>query len=138
MKIIQEKPPNWDKISDVFEIKRGMVFTFGETIYNPDGLPISRPLLEHEEVHSKQQKDYGIEKWWDRYMVDPAFRLAQELPAYQAEYRGLKRFIKDRNKLSKVARLLAETLSSPMYGEMISQSEAYNAIRRKEPFAFSV
>lgn len=134
MKIVNKFPPNIKKIKEVLQTE-GAVFCYGDTIYNPFNIPILPPLHKHEEVHAKQQKEYGVEKWWDRYLKDGAFRLSQEIPAYQRQYKEAKKIIKDRNKLSKYALDLA-TFLSKNYGNIISQSDAYEVIRKEGLFKF--
>ena len=128
MRIVQEQPPFIDELGKVFRLPESVVFTFGEIVYNPSGRDIDLPLMRHEEVHSKQQgEDPG--KWWKRYIADPAFRLSQEIPAYKVQYKEMKKYIKDRNKLSAYAMALARDLSGDIYGRMIKADEAYKLIR---------
>ena len=89
MKIIIEKPPIYEAIlAHRMTPSEKTIFTYGDTIYNPNNVPISDDLMVHEEVHSKQQNhsdDYA-EIWWGRYLVDPCFRIAQEVEAYANQY----------------------------------------------------
>lgn len=128
MKIVTDYPPNIEKIKEVFDFE-GKVpcFTYGNTLYNPSGNPVSASLLKHEEVHVRQQGE-NPEGWWDRYLTDIPFRLEQEIEGYQAQYREAKKWIKDRNELYRYARNLASDLSSPMYGSIISVQEALTKI----------
>lgn len=128
MKIVTDYPPNIEKIKEVFDFT-GKVpcFTYGDTLYNPSGNPVSASLLAHEEVHVKQQGD-DPESWWDRYLVDVPFRLEQEIEGYKAQYKEAKKWIKDRNELFRYARGLAHDLSSPMYGNIINSQEALTKI----------
>ena len=133
-----EPPPNYDKLKAVFTLHKGIVFTYGDVIYNPDGLKINRPLLKHEETHFEQQKKYGVEDWWDRYMMQTAFRLSQEIPAFQAQYKEAKKKLKDKNWQYRYLLQLAGQLSSELYGKLITFEEAKNAIQKDEPFAFDI
>lgn len=85
MKIINNNPPNIDKIKKAFPIVKGTIFCYGDSIYNPDGMIISEDLIIHEGIHQKQQGD-KIEEWWDKYISDKEFRLEQELEAYRNQY----------------------------------------------------
>ena len=78
MKIIRDYPPNIEAIRAEFELNPRVVFTYGETIYNPGGGKITDDLMVHEETHAKQQGD-DPGAWWDRYLVDVDFRLNQEV-----------------------------------------------------------
>ena len=102
--------------------------TYGDVIYNPSGNNISLPLLRHEETHSKQQGN-DPKGWWVKYLNDKEFRLSQEIPAYQVQYKEARKLIKDRNKLFKYAVSLAKDLSSEMYGNAISFGEAIKQVR---------
>jgi hypothetical protein len=44
MKQIQGYPPNIDRIKEVFPIGPRTVFTYGDTLYNPNGGFIDQPL----------------------------------------------------------------------------------------------
>jgi hypothetical protein len=89
MKILNEKPPIWDEAHKHFTIDDDRVlFTYGDTLYNPSGRAIDESFIAHEEVHAKQQTAYegGAEAWWKRYFIDTAFRLTQEAQAYARQY----------------------------------------------------
>lgn len=129
MKIVHGLPPNFDKICQAFDLQ-GMhpIFAWGDTLFVPyDRIP-DDSLMAHEETHSRQQAVYGVEKWWDRYLVDPDFRLAMELEAYQNQYAHAKTVIKDRNKLDRYLHMIAGHLASPMYGSIIPLREARRVI----------
>ena len=135
MREVQEQPPFYDELGKTFRLSEGTIFTFGDVIYNPSGNPISKPLYKHEEQHSKQQGG-NPKEWWARYIKDPDFRLSQEVSAYQVQYKESKKHIKDRNELHRYLRRLASDLSSPLYGDCISFSEAYDAIKRDKLYEF--
>lgn len=137
MKIKKEYPPNYEEIKKAFKLHEGIIFTYGDTIYNPDDRYIDKPLEKHEEVHYKQQGD-NPKEWWQRYLVDVYFRLSQEVRAYQIQYRTAKSINKDREKLNKYAHLLALDLSGVMYGKIISYQDAIIAIKSKQTFIFKV
>ena len=40
-------------------------------------------LIPHEQLHQQRQLAYGYFKWWWRYNVDKAFRIAEEVLAYR-------------------------------------------------------
>lgn len=132
MKIVNQFPPRYEEIKKAFNLdpKSPIVFTVGETIYNPMGCVIDEPLMKHEETHFLQQTDTGIDYWWDRYLTDPKFRFYQELSAYQKQYQLAKRVIKDRESLHRFLWNISRDLSGPMYGNIINFQEAMSKIKQ--------
>ena len=130
MKEIKDFPPNIEKIRERFRLVSNAVFTYGDTLYNPKGGFIDDALWAHEETHSRQQKKIGTEKWWGQYLKDPSFVLSQESEAYLNQYQFAKKTIKNREELSSFARRLAKDLSSSLYGNCVSFSEAYHLITK--------
>lgn len=129
MKIVIGYPPNIDAIREVFTLSGGEIFCYGDIIYNPAGGLLSPALIKHEEVHEKQQGD-EVEEWWDRYLVDEAFRFQQELPAHVAEYRELIKPFKDRNHRAHILGFVAGKLASDLYGNVCTKAEAISLIRK--------
>lgn len=129
MNIVIGRPPNHDRIAAAFPLARfpGAIFCYGGTIYNPGGGPVTPPLLAHERVHSYRQGG-DPESWWDRYLADPAFRLAEELPAHQAEWLHFCREGHGRGERRRYLAQLAERLSSPLYGSLITKDRARSLI----------
>lgn len=128
MKISNTYPPNYEKITAVLNIKgiRGIIFTYGDTIYNPSKIDIPPDLMVHEEVHMRQQKN-DPDKWWNQYLSDPDFRFKQELEAYRAQYKFAKEFY-GRKQLRSLLDHIANTLSGPIYGNLGSPRETLWAI----------
>lgn len=132
MKIINELPPNIKDIEKAFgpmPKDSPIVFTYGDTIYNPSKLEIDPHLMAHEQVHEIQQKQIGVELWWEKYLGDVQFRLKQELEAYAVQYK----WVKDRytNGTAKwFLHRIALDLASPMYGSIIGVYEAETKIRK--------
>ena len=126
MRTVRMHPPMFRQINQAFNVRgKPVVFCFGDTIYNPQGILIPPAMALHEAVHSEQQgKDPG--QWWTRYIADRTFRLDQELPAHRAEWRfyeGLSSTVTDG-----FLDLIAERLSSPLYGSLIGYYEARRLI----------
>lgn len=124
MKIVNEYPPNYDKIKDVFAVDESaqVVFCYGETVYNPYRLPLRDDLIHHEAVHAKQQ-DEQIDEWWQKYIDDPLFRVSQELEAYGQQVK----FIRQRQgelRAIRAAVSFSKYLASPVYGSAITSPEA--------------
>ena len=75
MRIVYESPPLFDEISARFKLPpKGVIFAWGDIIYNPSRIDIPHQLIAHEAVHSRRQ-DGDPEGWWRRYLVDDVFRL---------------------------------------------------------------
>lgn len=130
MKIVDQNPPNYFEITQHFpdlEIHKP-IFCFGDTIYNPFHIEITKDLEIHEEVHYKQQGGLP-EAWWIRYIYDLAFRLSQEIEAYGTQWL----FINSLNMSSKIKRWkleqMALALSGPLYSHLLSYGEAESKIR---------
>ncbi len=133
MKVSTDWPPNIKEIREAFDLEGlEVVFTYGDTIYNPFKGIISPHLHDHEETHMRQQQAYegGAAAWWKRYLKDPEFRVSQELEAYGRQYRTYCKTVKERNYCALFLHELAKDFSGPMYGNCISTGEAQAAIRK--------
>jgi len=133
MKVIVGYPPNIDELDAAFGVRgrQGVIFAFGQVIYNPDGIQIPSQLFSHEAVHGIRQQQYidGISKWWQRYIDDAEFRLHEEIPAHQAEYEAYCAEIHDRNRRRAMLKSIAKRLSGPLYGNMINFRQARGIIK---------
>lgn len=130
-KIVEELPPIYEKIAAVFpEVRnrRGVVFTYGDTLYNPSGYSIDDELMIHEDVHVAQQAKMGKDEWWDKYLADPQFRTDQELEAYRAQFAATRERY-GRPVWRRELKRLARDLSSPIYGNILSPDEAAKLIK---------
>lgn len=133
VKIKIEKPPKhiWDKAHELFDIDdKVVIYTYGDTIYNPANTYLSQEIIEHEHTHMLQQAqtEGGPEAWWKRYFDDMGFRIAQEAQAYGRQY-----YIFCINNLDGNVRLrylvkIASVLASPMYGVEMQRSDARKLI----------
>jgi hypothetical protein len=130
MRIKIEHPPNYLEIIKHFDVEnnKSVVFTYGDTLYNPNNGIIQSHLIAHEGTHSKQQGDNPA-KWWDKYFVDKEFRLAQELEAYQNQYRFFCESYRDKNQRFQFLHKIAKDLSGEIYGRIIPYSEAIKQIK---------
>jgi hypothetical protein len=132
MIIVNEYPPNVEQIKQAFpavEHNKGVVFTYGQIIYNPSGHEIDKPLQFHEATHSIQQDKMGPDKWWEKYIQDVTFRINQEAEAYLNQYNKFKKLERDRNKHAQFLYGLAQQLSSDIYGNILSHSDALKEIK---------
>lgn len=131
LKIVNEKPPQWifDECMRSFRINPlTVVWTYGDTLYNPGAKEIPGHLMAHEMVHKGQQAFEGPEKWWRRYLTEPDFRLKQEVAAYAQQYLFYTDTVKDRNWRVKFLNLLAGSLASPMYKLSVTRQQAKDMI----------
>ena len=103
------------------------VFTVGNKIHSKH--PLTEDLLAHEVTHVGQQTAMGDGVWWDRYFVDPAFRMEQELEAYRNQYKWVTDTFSDRNKQASYLVGFARSLSGTMYGNLITFTEAMQLIK---------
>lgn len=129
MKVVYTFPPNYDEICRRIpgvKMRQNVIFTYGDTIYNPGRGQIPDHLLAHEEVHSIEQKIMGVTEWWDNYLKNPEFRLQEELQAYRAQYRVLARY--SRNIRKAILFKISADLAGPIYGRIISKDEARKLI----------
>ena len=128
MKIIHERPPNFEDIQKVFPMadNYGVIFAFNGAIYSPSGVEIPYPLMKHEEVHISRQgatEDDSI-KWWAKYLKDISFRYSEELEAHRAEYLACVETAKCRNMKRKALKFISKRLASPLYGNMVTKKQA--------------
>lgn len=126
MKILAAFPPNFKEIVKRFPSARGngIIYTYGDTIYNPSRIVIPPSIIAHEEIHSKRQgtNPKVIEEWWGQYLRNVNFRFKEELLAHKEEFRW---FINSSLKEKKTAlNYIARRLSSPLYGKMTDFGKA--------------
>lgn len=139
LRIVLGPPPNFGAIDHAFKVAgKPILFAYGETIFNPMGIAVSPALIAHERVHGARQTALsgGAEAWWQRYIADPAYRLAEETPAHQAEYRhwldheDSARPVKGYRSLAEFHLVhIAKRLASPLYGGLIGLEAAKKLIR---------
>lgn len=142
MKIVHDYPPNYAAIRAVFPAARtpGVIFTFGSSIYNPSGRPLSNALIAHEEVHAHRQRMHlgdtrlftpeAANAWWDRYLKDPEFRWVEESMAHIAEYRAVLEGENNRANRRAMLTVIAKRLSGPLYGRMVSYDECKRMLKK--------
>lgn len=133
--VSNDRPPNFDEIIAVLPEgkKDGVIFTYGNTVYNPSFVTFTPELAAHEATHVLQQTvDMDKDAWWDLYLIDPTFRAAQELEAHQMEYRMARFRGVSRQQRRVFAKGLAKRLSGPLYGRSITEANALAFIKEKE------
>ena len=118
MKIITDKPPNWEQILEVFPHARNpvVIFAWEDTIYNPGGNVISPDLIAHEIAHgSRQIQANGAQAWWNLYLQDQEFRYEEELYGHAAELMIRAKSITDRNRIAQLFNRTGIRLIAPLY-----------------------
>jgi hypothetical protein len=112
-----ERPPNFAAILAAFPHAgdHGVVFAYGEDIFNPSNVSIPHELMQHEYRHCARQFTYGADKWWTDYIAKPDFRYGEELLAHVDEYLAAIRQTKDRNTRAKILQRTAQRLVMPLY-----------------------
>ena len=124
-------PPNYEKIKSRLTVEKNkkIVFTYGDTLYNPSNGFVSKDLEVHEKTHIKQQAMSTPDKWWEFYLTEDLFRLDQEVEAYRNQYRYFKQNSVIKDRIPQLLERLAHDLSSPVYGNIITFEGALELIR---------
>lgn len=122
--IVKDWPAMIDEIAHVFpDAVRipGVIFAWGNILYNPYGGRIPKWIIKHEDVHSNRQgKD--PRGWWDRYLGDQKFRLVEEALAHREEYLAYTK--RHGSGGPAILRAAARRLSGPLYGHMVDYDQA--------------
>ena len=133
--IVRGHPPLFEAIADALPEarKRGVIFAWGRTIYNPSGIGLTDPLVAHEHIHALQQGDdeATITQWWCEYIADPEFRLTQEIPAHVAEYLATHRG-GNRNERRAALKQIGRKLAAPLYGNLLTVKQAVDILKKAE------
>jgi len=129
MKLKDTKPEIYERLKKHFDIDwdRGIIITYGDNVYCK--YQLSEAKIIHEATHCEQHRVYGVEKWWDRYIEDIPFRLSQEVEAYKNEANFIRKTVKDRNLRFQMLRKIYIDLSSPIYGSIVTASEAEKLLK---------
>ncbi len=152
LEIVTAFPPNFDSIQVVLpHASRDHVFCYDGKIYNPSGKKLPIDIQYHEYIHSLQHEEFegGCTAWWVKYLMDPDFRLDQELEAYGKQFAFAKRNlietdedvrVRTQNKshlgggvnniLKHLLFDMAIALSGKEYGSLLSYGRAESAIKR--------
>lgn len=130
MKIAFECPPMFEYINHRFHPGPRVIFTFGDTIYNPDRINVTKELQAHEQVHSDRQLAYagGPACWWANYISWQEFILAEEAPAHRAEYLAYCKRHRGGGSQRIMCIAIANKLCSAMYGKVCTHEEAVRVV----------
>lgn len=137
VEVVDGLPPNIEKILEEIPavekyLGRGVVFAWDGVIYAPGRLAVDPWIVEHEMVHFEQQDGDPI-AWWDRYLVDPRFRLDQEIEAHAAEYAAYCRLVRDRNQRHYHLLGMGQRLAGELYGRLAPCREIMQRIKKGGP-----
>lgn len=119
----QSEFPLIAEYANVFKITPFTIFAFGDTIYCKGKLP--EHLIVHETVHLERQQRQGVDKWVEEYLTDPAFRLNEEVVAYRKQLQSISR----RDHRARVFLDSVKSLSSDLYGNIVTRQEAMRLLR---------
>lgn len=128
-RIINATPPNYLQIVRRFPNAQALstIFSYGDRIYYRGRQPLTKALIAHEGVHGERQGQttQEIEGWWERYLTDPQFVIAEEVPAHYAEWVATK---KRHGPGTAYLKPIVERLSGPLYGNLLTYAQAQHAI----------
>lgn len=112
-----ERPPNFEQILAAFPYaaNRGVIFAYGEDIYNPAGNTLPKAIVAHEYKHCARQFLFGADEWWKQYIADSEFRYNEELLGHVAEFKQRLHNIRDRNVRYKTLSETAIRLTARLY-----------------------
>jgi len=134
VRIVEEHPPNWAAICSTLPAvigRRGLLFAWGDTLFNPDGVDVPPRLIAHEETHATQQGSHVVE-WWAIYLASPWFRMGQEVLAHHVEWvTGSEG--QSRQARRALLKEIATRLRNPIYGVKLDRHLAVAAVRSGDP-----
>lgn len=112
-----ERPPNYEAILKAFPTadKHGVLFAYGDDIFNPSNVSIPTWLAAHEYKHCARQFLTSAVVWWEGYLTDQEFRYREELLAHVAELREALGTTRDRNARYKLFDRTARRLIAHLY-----------------------
>ena len=125
MEIVIDYPPIYDELKIAFpRIGRGVIFAWGDKIYNPSNVKnIAPQLIIHERAHARRQRN-DVLGWWNQYIADKEFRLVEETIGHIAEMKCLLGPNPGRQVRRQILASTAKRLTSPLYRYGISRERA--------------
>ncbi len=131
MNIVIDFPPIYDEIRSVFPMAgRGVIFAWGNKIYNPSNVYIPPQLIAHEREHGRRQGS-DIRGWWGHYLDEKEFRLAEEILAHIVEMEYLLGPKSNRQTRRQILRSTSKRLANPLYRYGISRAQAQVLLKRQ-------
>ncbi len=131
-KVLVDTPPVYEAVTRRFPMvhDKAVVFSYGDKVYNPQGIAIPYEILAHEALHGERQDTYGVERWWDEYLKDKLFRLEEEFDAHMVEWEHLKSWATNRHERRAFEALVSKKLASPIYDFGIKRLTLREMMRR--------
>lgn len=123
----QAEFPYIEQYREKFPINEDTVFVLVDTIYTNNELPYD--ILFHELKHLMQQEYYGPLNWLDKYFKSPAFRLEQELEAYQYQLEKVLELTGDKQEHFNIMTECARNMSSDLYGKLCTYQQAVSMLK---------
>lgn len=124
MEIVIDYPPIYDKIKSAFpKVGRGIIFAWGNKIYNPSNVHVPKQLIAHERTHGRRQGN-DVEGWWRRYLDEREFRLTEEIAAHITEMEYLLGPNPNRQMKRQNLSAISKRLVYPLYRFGISKTQA--------------
>ena len=131
MNMVFDYPPNIELIDAAFHTKdKEVLYAYGGTIFNPQGIQVPGWLVMHEAEHSKRQGGTPA-VWWAAYLSNPAFRFKEEVLAHAVEFAARAQGIKDRNLRAKLLSQTAFRVIQPIYAYGFSYNDALRALKKE-------
>jgi len=125
MNVVIAQPPNIAEIDRVFPNRgAGVIYAFGDCIYNPSNANIPRFIAQHEAAHGERQLTiFGVDKWWRQYLDDAEFRYEEEVIGHAAEYLWqINAWNRDRNDKARILASTATRLLAAFYAYPIKRT----------------
>lgn len=129
LKEIKGYPPNFELIKTLGLAKEGNIYCYGQVIFNPSGGEIPSDIKYHEHIHSQEQGNDPM-GWWNHYLLESSFRLNEELKAYSAQYKLIKKSLRDKDAKDFLEEM-AHNLST-LYKLDITKEQAATLIRKHQ------
>lgn len=128
--ISHDIPPIYQQLHDKFgvEWESGLIIAFDGKIHSSGEIDPQKVI--HECQHLDRQAELGNEAWWNLYLDSDIFRFDEEVLAYVAEAKFIKKNIKDRELRNKILIDVAKTFSSGMYGNLLTTQEALRILTK--------
>ena len=120
---LQKEFPLLKEYKKKFKVDDKTVFAYNKDIYSNYELSID--LQAHELIHLARQEEMGVGVWVKTYLDIPQFRLQEEVLAYKHQLE----YYPDRNDKNRMRIQFAKTLSSNLYGEIVTLEEALKLLK---------
>jgi hypothetical protein len=130
VKVIQQRPPMFLEIAAAFPdaYSKGVIFAWGDVIYNPSGTHIQRELFAHEAVHGERQKAMGIRSGGSATSRIPPSAWPRRSRRTGPSTGRTASFSATAARAHRALHRMAVRLASDLYGQIITYMEAKRVI----------